>query len=66
MCIILNIFKHLFNIFTSYNKSYYHEIYCMSKKLEGSEKEDPREEFREKFKKKFQERIANGEVFDFT
>jgi len=38
----------------------------MSKKLEDSEKEDLREEFREKFKKKFQERIANGEVFDFT
>jgi len=38
----------------------------MSKKLEDSEKEDLREEFREKFKKKFKERIANGEVFDFT
>ena len=33
----------------------------MSKKVEDGEK-DPRE----KFKKKFQERIANGEVFDFT
>jgi len=38
----------------------------MSKKLEGGEKESLREEVREKFKKKFQERIANGEVFDFT
>lgn len=38
----------------------------MSKNLEDSEKEILREKFREKLKKKFQERIANGEVFDFT
>ena len=38
----------------------------MSKKLEDIEKQSLREEYREKSKKKFQERIANGEVFDFT
>ena len=38
----------------------------MSKKLKDSEKKRIQEKQREEFKERFRERIAKGEVMDFT
>ncbi len=41
-------------------------LHCMLRKKENDEKKKTQEKYREEFKEKFRQRIANGEVMDFT